>query len=184
MTSTTVANSIFLGCLLVGGGLLLVTVVVGDLVGGILDAVHLGVDVGGVGLMPMLLGFVSMFGVGGLFGTEVMGLDTGASTLIGTGTGVLGAGIVYAMFTLLGRSEGPEPFSLQDLVGQTARVSVGIRAGHFGTVQLSFAGQSHELTATSDVDIGAGSVVKVESVAGSNLVVTPASPAKTGGEQT
>jgi membrane protein implicated in regulation of membrane protease activity len=86
------------------------------------------------------------------------------------------------MFTMLGHSEGPEPFSLQDLVGQTARVSVGIRAGHFGTVQLSYAGQSHELTATSDVDIAAGSVVKVESVAGSNLVVAPASTARSGGE--
>ena len=44
----SVANSIFLICLIAGGGLLLVTVVVGDLLGGVLDAMHAGVDIGGV----------------------------------------------------------------------------------------------------------------------------------------
>ncbi|TMC10853.1 MAG: hypothetical protein E6J29_10815 [Chloroflexi bacterium] len=66
-----VADSIFLICLIAGGGLLLVSVVVGDLLGGVLDALHAGVDIGGVGLMPLVLGFVSMFGVGGLFSTQV-----------------------------------------------------------------------------------------------------------------
>jgi len=34
-----------------------VSVVVGDLLGGVLDALHAGVDIGGVGLMPLILGF-------------------------------------------------------------------------------------------------------------------------------
>jgi uncharacterized protein (DUF2345 family) len=52
-------------------------------------------------------------------------------------------------------------------------VSVSIRAGHYGTVLLSFAGASHNLTATADVDIAAGESVAVDGVAGSNLIVVP-----------
>ena len=168
-----VADSIFLICLIAGGGLLLVSVVVGDLLGGVLDALHAGVDIGGVGLMPLVLGFVSMFGVGGLFSTQVFHLSSGVATLIGIGTGFAGAGFVFVLFGVLARGQGPEPFSLSDLVGQSARVSVGIHPGHFGTVQLSYAGQSHELTATSDQEIPAGASVKIEAIAGSNVVVAP-----------
>lgn len=167
------ANTVFTICLVAGGLLLFLSVVVGDVFAGVLDAAHLGVDVGGVSLLPLLLGFVSMFGAGGLFCTTVLGLGIGVSTLIAAGSGLLGSGLVFGMFNMLVRSEGAEAFSLSDMVGQTARVAVGIPAGHFGTVQLSFGGQSHELTATSDVDIPAGGIVSIESIAGSNVVVVP-----------
>jgi membrane protein implicated in regulation of membrane protease activity len=179
-----VANSIFLICLLVGGGMLLVSVVVGDLLGGVLDALHAGVDVAGVGLMPLVLGFISMFGVGGLFSTQVFHLDPGPATLVGIGTGGAGALFVFLLFSMLARGQGEQPFSLNDLVGQTARVSVGIPPGHFGTVQLSYAGQSHELTATADVAIPAGASVKIEAVAGANVVVAPLRAAGAGGGPT
>ena len=45
----------------------------------------------------------------------------------------------------------------------------------------SFAGSSHNMTATADSEIPAGRVVKVTSVAGGNLVVTPSSEASTEG---
>jgi membrane protein implicated in regulation of membrane protease activity len=57
------------------------------------------------------------------------------------------------------------------MVGSTGRVSVGIPKNHFGTVLISFAGTSHNMTATADTEIPVGSVVKVVSVAGGNLVV-------------
>lgn len=174
-------NYVFTVCLVAGGLLLLFSVVIGDVFGGVLDAVHIGgVDVGGVSLIPLLLGFVAMFGAGGLFSTTVFGLAPGLATLIGVGTGLIGSGIVFAMFNLLKRSEARQPFSLTDLVGQTARVSVGIPRGHFGTVQLSYGGQSHELTATSDVDIAAGGIVSIEGVAGSNVLVVPRRHAEAG----
>jgi len=97
-----IADSIFLICLIAGGGLLLVSVVVGDLLGGVLDALHAGVDIGGVGLMPLVLGFISMFGVGGLFSTQVFHLSSGVATLIGIGTGFAGAGFVFLLFGVLG----------------------------------------------------------------------------------
>ena len=176
-----IADSIFLICLIAGGGLLLVSVLVGDLLGGVLDSLHAGVDIGGVGLMPLILGFISMFGVGGLFCTQVFHTGSGVATIVGIVTGFAGAGFVFVLFGVLARGQGAEPFSLNDLVGQTARVAVGIPAGHFGTVQLSYGGQSHELTATADTQIPAGASVKIQSVAGSNVVVAPIGATLPGG---
>jgi membrane-bound ClpP family serine protease len=53
-------------------------------------------------------------------------------------------------------------------------VSVGIPANRFGTVLISFAGATHNMTATADSEIPAGRMVKVVSVAGGNLVVAVA----------
>jgi membrane-bound ClpP family serine protease len=61
------------------------------------------------------------------------------------------------------------------MVGSTGRVSVQIPANHFGSVLISFAGGSHNLTATADSEIPAGRTVKVVAVAGGNLVVVPSS---------
>ena len=175
------ADAIFVLCVLIGGALLLITVVLGDVVGGVMDVFHLGVDIGGVSLMPLLLAFVAMFGVGGLFATQVFGLDPGKASLVGGVTGLAGSALVFMLFSVLKRAEAPEAFSLSDLVGQTARVSVGIPAGRFGTVSLSFAGQSQVLTATAERDIPAGATVTVVGVAGSNLVVTRKAMSASGG---
>jgi membrane protein implicated in regulation of membrane protease activity len=176
------ANSIFIGCIAIGGILLLITILLDDLVGGLLDSLHIGFDIGGVTLMPLLLGFVSMFGVGGLFGTQVFGLSAGVASLVGIVFGLVGAGIVYAMFGLLRRAEAPPQFSLRELVGQRGRVSVTIPAGRAGSVLLSYGGSTHDITATAEQDISAGSVVMVTDVAGSTLVVESAAPSSaTGG---
>ena len=73
MLAVPVEDLVFVICTLVGGSLLLVTVLVDDVLGGILDALNIGFDIGGVSLMPLALAFVSMFGVGGLFATQVLG---------------------------------------------------------------------------------------------------------------
>jgi membrane protein implicated in regulation of membrane protease activity len=167
------ANSIFIGCLVVGLALLLLTVLVDDLLGGILDALHVDFDIGGVSLMPLVLGFVSMFGVGGLLGTQVFALDSGRASLVGLAFGVAGTLFVYFLFNALRRAEAPQAFSLRDLVGQRARVTVGIRAGHQGSVLLTYGGATHELAASADTDIAAGSMVLVTELAGSTLTVEP-----------
>lgn len=167
------ANAIFLFCLVLGGGLLLITVLLDEIVGGLLDAVGLGFDIGGVTLMPPLLGFVAMFGVGGLIGTQVLQLDNGRASLVGAVAGAAGFGLVFGMFSVLRRSESAPAFSLSELVGQTGRVNVAIPARRFGSVFVSYAGASHNLTATADADVASGAPVRIVSVAGSNLVVEP-----------
>jgi membrane-bound ClpP family serine protease len=171
-----IEDLIFVVCTLVGGGLLLVTVLVDDILGGVLDALHIGFDIGGVSLMPLLLGFVSMFGVGGLFATQVLGVHAGQAAIIGTIGGLIGFGIVFVMFTLLRRSEGTNPFSTSSLVGRTASVSVSIPAGRFGTVLVKAEGQTHEFSATAATDIPSGTPVTVTATAGTGLVVAPLAP--------
>jgi membrane-bound ClpP family serine protease len=119
----------------------------------------------------MLLGFIAMFGVGGLFGLHSLNAGPGGATIVGVISGLLGAGVVFGAFKALRQAESTETFSLQDMIGSTARVSVGIPANKFGSVLISFAGASHNLTATADVEIPAGHDVKVIAVAGTNLVV-------------
>jgi membrane protein implicated in regulation of membrane protease activity len=173
MFEIPVEDLVFVVCTLVGGGLLLVTVLVDDILGGILDALHIGFDIGGVSLMPLLLGFVSMFGVGGLFATQVLDIHGGQAAVVGTVAGAFGFAIVYVLFNLLRRSEGANPFSTSTLVGRTASVSVSIPAGRNGSVLVKAEGQTHEFSATATVDIPAGSVVTVTGAAGTGLIVAP-----------
>lgn len=175
------ADLVFGLCLLFGGGLLLLTLIVDDVFGGILTAVHLGFDVAGVSPTPMLLGFIAMFGLGGLFGIHSLGLSPGAATLVGLLAGGVGAGVVFGAFKGLAMAESTETFSLQEMVGSTGRVSVAIPANRFGSVLISFAGTSHNMGATADADIPSGRVVKVVGVAGTNLVVEPTAVTTTEG---
>ena len=177
----TTADLVFGACLLFGGGLLLLTLIFDDIFGGLLGAIHLGFDLGGVSPTPLLLGFIAMFGIGGLLGVHSFGAGVGGATLIALVAGLLGAGVVFGSFKVLRQAESTETFSLQDMVGTTGRVSVGIPANRFGTVLISFAGATHNMTATADAEIPAGRVVKVVAIAGDNLVVTPTSSVSTEG---
>ena len=172
MIDIPVEDFIFVVCALVGGGLLLITVLVDDILGAIFDF-----DVGGVSLMPLLLSFVSMFGVGGLFATQVLDVHGGQAAMWGGGFGIAGLLIAYVIFSTLRRAEAPEPFSTKDLIGRDAYVQVGIPAGRYGSILVKAEGQTHEFSATSSVDIGAGTVARVSGVAGSGLIVEPIAPA-------
>lgn len=173
MFTIDVANTIFVVCLVVGGILLLIAVLLGDVVGGILDGIDLDFDLGGVSLMPLLLAFVAMFGVGGLIGTEALGLGSGPASLVGAVAGALGAGVVYGLFNVLRRAEAPEAFSLRDLVGRQGRVTVSIPAGRNGSVVVSHAGASSEVTATSETALAAGTTVTIVDVVGGTVIVRP-----------
>src|SRR5258708_40083146 len=113
------ADLVFGVCLLVGGSLLLLTLIVDDIFDGLLGAIHLGFDVGGVSPTPLLLGFISMFGVGGLFGLHSLGAGPGVATLSGAVAGALGTGVVFGAFKVLRQAESSETFILQDMVGWT-----------------------------------------------------------------
>jgi membrane protein implicated in regulation of membrane protease activity len=177
MLSIPIEDLIFVLCTLIGGGLLLITVLVDDILGGLLDALHIGFDIGGVSLMPLLLGFVSMFGVGGLFATQVLDVRAGPAAIIGTVSGMIGFGIVFVMFSVLRQSEGANPFSTSSLVGRNASVAVSIPAGRFGSVLVKAEGQTHEFSATAAIDIPNGTAVTITGTAGTGLIVTPLFPA-------
>jgi membrane protein implicated in regulation of membrane protease activity len=114
-----------------------------------------------------------MFGVGGLFATQVLDIHGGTAGIIGTVSGAIGFAIVYVMFSALRRSEGRNPFSTASLVGKNAAVAVGIPAGRFGSVWVKAEGQTHEYSATAAVDVPAGTSVLITGTAGTGLVVVP-----------
>ena len=155
-------------CALIGGGLLLVTVLVDDVIGAAFDF-----DFGGVSLMPLLLAFVSMFGVGGLFATQMLDIHGGQAGLVGGLFGLGGFGIAYGLFSVLRRSEAPPAFSTRDLVGRDAYVAVGIPAGRNGSVLVKAEGMTHEFSATAATEIAAGTTVRISGVAGAGLIVEP-----------
>jgi membrane protein implicated in regulation of membrane protease activity len=169
-------NLVFAISMILALVLLLITVVLDDVVSGVLDGLHMGVDIAGVSIAPIALGFMAMFGIGGLFGTQAMDLDSGRASIVGAGAGVVGGLVVYGMFRLLTRSQGEEAYSINELVGQTGRVVVGIPAGRHGEVLISFGGASQKRTATADTDIKSGSTVTVTAVAGSIVIVEPTVP--------
>ena len=165
---------IFLVCALVGGGLLLITVLLDDILGGLLE--FLDFDVGGSSLMPMLLAFVAMFGIGGLFGTQVMDLTGAQAAVVGVIAGTGGAALAFGMFRVLRNSVTESPFSQEDLVGQDAYVTVAIPKTAWGTVSMEVEGMTQEFRATSSVDIPRGQIVHINGVTGNGLIVGPPTP--------
>ncbi len=168
MIDIPVEDFVFVVCALIGGGLLLITVLLDDILGAVFHF-----DVGGVSLMPLLLSFIAMFGVGGLFATQVLDVHAGQAAVVGSAFGVAGMGIAYGLFSILRGAQSDEPFSIGDLVGGSAFVSVGIPAGRYGSVLVKREGQTHEYSATSTVDIATGTTTRVIGVAGNGLIVEP-----------
>jgi membrane protein implicated in regulation of membrane protease activity len=171
-----IEDLIFVLAALVGGGLLLITVLLDDVLGGILDSLHIDFSIGGVSLMPPLLAFIAMFGVGGIFATQVLDMHGAPAAVVGVGFGLIGFALAFVLFRALKRAEGAGPFSLSSLVGQQGSVSVTIPAGRLGTVYVRAEGQNHEVTATAQEEITSGTAVKVVGTAGMGLVVERLTP--------
>jgi membrane protein implicated in regulation of membrane protease activity len=169
MITIPVEDWIFAVCALVGGVLLLIMVVFDDILGGLLDG--FGFDIGGTSVTPVLLGFIGMFGAGGLLATQVLGIHGWQAAVVGVISGAAGAVLAGALFGFLKRSESAEPFKIEDLVGGSAYVSVGIPANRFGSVLVKAEGQTHEFAATAERDIPTGRTVTVAGVAGSAVIV-------------
>jgi membrane protein implicated in regulation of membrane protease activity len=184
MITIPIEDWVFGVAALIGGVLLLITVVFDDIIGGLLDG--FGFDIGGTTITPILLGFIGMFGAGGLFATQVLDMHAGEASIVGVASGAGGAALAAILFGVLKRSESGEPFNIGDLVGGQAYVSVAIPANRFGSVLVKAEGQTHEFPATADRDIPAGRTVTITGIAGNGVIVTdqapPAASAATRGE--
>ena len=119
---------------------------------------------------PMVLGFLAMFGIGGLFGIALGG-DIAVQSLLAFAAGAAGASLVFAIFTALHRAQGREPTALRDLVGRSARVVVTVGRDLRGTVQLTYDGSVQTLPAVADTDIPRGRDVVIVAVNGMAVMV-------------
>src|SRR5438094_10624901 len=87
--------------------------------------------------MPVLLGFLAMFGIGGLFGAAAFGLGPAGRTAVALLFGTCGAAVAFAIFAALRRAEGREPTAPRDPVGRPARVIVRLRERPRATALLT-----------------------------------------------
>jgi membrane protein implicated in regulation of membrane protease activity len=168
-----VSDSIFLFCLLIGGGLLLVSIVLGEILGGVTDAIGIDHDMGGSGIVPPILAFVALFGAGGLFARQVLNMNGTGAAIVGIAAGAIGAASVGLLFRVFRRSEAGPEFKLEDIVGSTGRIKVSVGPTGFGEVEVVAMGAPRSFTATSATACGVGSLVRVTGVAGAQLVVEP-----------
>jgi membrane protein implicated in regulation of membrane protease activity len=168
-----VSDSIFLFCLLIGGGLLLVSIVLGEILGGVTDAIGIDHDMGGSGIVPPILAFVALFGAGGLFARQVLNMNGTGAAIVGIVAGAIGAASVGLLFRVFRRSEAGPEFQLEDVVGSTGRIKVSVGPTGFGEVEVVAMGAPRSFTATSASPCAVGSLVRVTGVAGAQLVVEP-----------
>ena len=126
--------------------------------------------------MPALLGFLAMFGIGGLFGAVVFGLGPAGRTAVALAFGAFGAAVALAIFAVLRRAEGDEPTALRDLVGRKARVVVSIGDRGRGTVVLTYDGAVQTLPATAKAPIAGGREVEILGVHGMAVTVRSLPP--------
>ena len=126
--------------------------------------------------MPMFLGFLAMFGIGGLFGAVAFGLGPMGRTAVALAFGAFGAAVALAIFAALRRAEGREPTALSDLVGRKARVVVSIGERGHGTVVLTYDGAVQALPATARAPIARGREVEILGVHGMAVTVRSLPP--------
>ena len=168
----TVGDAVFVVAAIVGLLPLVVLTVLAERVGRFMDGLDIDVDAVRTPV-TLLLGFMFMFGVGGLVAMHALNMSAGQATVVGVLAGIAGAVLASRLLPVLRASNGGTPVSVRELVGRDASVVVAISAGRFGSVYVKAGGQTHEYSATASADIPAGTPVTVTGALGSGLVVAP-----------
>jgi len=153
-----------IGLVVVGASLL-----VGDVLDGLLDAVDAG---GGWLSAPAIGGFLAAFGFAAALAEPSLG--TGAAAGVGTGAGiVVGAGVAALTRALLRMRTDPTPRTA-DLVGRVGEVLLPVGPARLGRVRVTHLGQQLQLSARADEAIPVGrQVVVVEVLSPTAVIVTP-----------
>ncbi|MDQ0374050.1 hypothetical protein [Cellulomonas humilata] len=147
--------------------LLLLTVVFGDFLDGVIDAIDV---TGGYLSSTVVLSFLAAFGiVGGL-----VLATTDASVLLATLAGVVAGAAVGAGAGVATRAltNGPTAHQItsSDYVGQPATVTTSIPSDGLGQISLVVAGQSTALAARADAPVPTGAGVTVVANLGPGVV--------------
>lgn len=167
---------VFVLAAVVGGGLLLVTVLLDDVVARALSGMHVAHTFRGVSLAPPVLAFLAMFGVGGIVATQLVDLAGWPAALFGIVVGFAGFAVAYLLYGTMHRGQGPRRVSTAELVGHQGSVRVTIPAGQLGKVSIQGGGQVHDVDATSAAEITSGTVVRVVGMSGTAVVVERLTP--------
>jgi membrane-bound ClpP family serine protease len=138
------------GLVLVG-----ISLVLGDIFDGVLDALA-----GDVFSSAVIGGFVSAFG----FGAALMqGIGTPAvvSVPVGIAAGVAVGWLAWWLTKLVKDGGSDGTLTPEDALGRSGRVVTGIPVDGFGTIRLMIGGHSVQLNAKAEAPIGQGTEVHV-----------------------
>lgn len=156
--------TLFLVLGVVGLALLAVSLVVGDLFDGVLDAVP-----GDVFSSAVIGGFVSAFGFGTAL-SQGLGAPLGLAVPLGVAVGLLFAWFASWLTRLVRGGGSDATVTTADTVGRDAKVVTGIPEGGFGVVRVQVGGHSLQLNARAEQPVEVGTEVYVTGVLSSTAV--------------
>ena len=174
---------IFVSCAVLGGILffiMMLLMMVGDVLGGVTDAIGLDIDTGGGGAFEILSvqGLsvaVMMFGLTGMFGLSATGSDVVAVLAggVGAAAGMYGMGkMMYGINQL--QADGTVNYN--DAIGQRGQVYSRIKPNETGEIQVPVDGTLKTLLARAQdksMLIPSGEFIRVVDVIGSTMIVVP-----------
>jgi hypothetical protein len=133
-------------------------------------------DMGGPSVFSsrIISAFITGFGASGAI-ASYYGRSWIVSSLIGLCFGLVAAGIVYAVVSVMYRQQAGSGVSLAEMVGMSATVSVAIPREGFGQITLIIKGSQVEHFARSadGESIKHGVSVKIEKFVGDRFIVSP-----------
>lgn len=139
------------------------------LFGGVLDGLF-----DGLLSLPVVAGFLSMFGFGGAIVLGATGLGAGAATGAGVAAGVAAGWLAWRFSRALMRDQTHATPRGTDLVGTAGSVVTAIPADGYGEVMLRLGGQPVKLAARSAVPVARGAEIWVEaSLSSTSVAVRP-----------
>jgi membrane protein implicated in regulation of membrane protease activity len=153
---------------------------VGDVLGGVTDAIGLDIDAGGGGAFEILSvqGLsvaVMMFGLTGMFGLSATGSDVVAVLAGGIGA----AGGMYGMGKMMygiNQLQADGTINYNDAIGQRGQVYSRIKPNETGEIQVPVDGTLKTLLARAQdksMLISSGEFIRVVDIIGSTMIVTP-----------
>lgn len=163
----------FLGLGLAGVVLLALSLIFDGVLEGLFDGVLDGLFDGLLSL-PVIAGFISMFGFGGAMALGSTGFGVGPATVIGVLAGVATGWLVWKFSRALMRDQTAATPSGDDLIGSAGSVVTPIPSDGYGEVLLHIAGQPVKLAAKSVVPVARGSEIWVEAaLSATSVAVRP-----------
>lgn len=158
----------------VGLAIVVVSLVLGDILEGVFDA--LDADFGhGVFSAPVIGSFLAAFGFGAALIMTGTGLGAAGGALGGLASGVAIGAVALFMTRSLINMPTDVTIRSADLVGSTGTVITRIPESGLGEVSLTYAGQIKKLSARAAQPIPAGTTVVVTQVtSSSSVLVRPA----------
>lgn len=173
---------IFVSCAVLGGILffiMMLLMMVGDVLGGVTDAIGLDIDAGGGAFEILsvqgLSVAVMMFGLTGMFGLSATGSDVVAVLAggVGAAAGMYGMGkMMYGINQL--QADGTVNYN--DAIGQRGQVYSRIKPNETGEIQVPVDGTLKTLLARAQdkaMLIPSGEFILVVDVIGSTMIVKP-----------